>query len=157
MISDTAATLAALRKLLLLILLVGMTGTLTELFLLDHVEDFSQLIPLGLIGAGYLVLGWHGVRRSRGSIAAVQVVMLLYIVSGALGMYLHYRANVEFQHELEPELSGSNLLWKVLRAKAPPALAPGVMAQLGLIGFAYAYRHPAFAPGRRILEENRDE
>ena len=40
MISDTAATLAALRKLLLLILLVGMTGTLTELFLLDHVEDF---------------------------------------------------------------------------------------------------------------------
>ena len=157
MISDTAATLAALRKLLLFILLLGMTGTLIELFLLDHIEDLWQLIPLALIGVGYLVLGWHAIRRSRGTIAAVQIVMLLYVASGALGMFLHYRANVEFQRELEPELSGSNLLWKVLQAKTPPALSPGVMAQLGLIGFAYAYRHPAFAPGRRILEENRDE
>ena len=157
MISDTAATLAALRKLLLFILLLGMTGTLIELFLLDHIEDLWQLIPLVLIGVGYLVLGWHAIRRSRGTIAAVQIVMVLYVASGALGMFLHYRANVEFQRELEPELSGSNLLWKVLQAKTPPALSPGVMAQLGLIGFAYAYRHPAFAPGRRILEENRDE
>ena len=157
MISDTAATLAVLRKLLLFILLLGMTGTLIELFLLDHIEDLWQLIPLALIGVGYLVLGWHAIRRSRGTIAAVQIVMLFYVASGALGMFLHYRANVEFQRELEPELSGSNLLWKVLQAKTPPALSPGVMAQLGLIGFAYAYRHPAFAPGRRILEENRDE
>ncbi len=157
MISDAATTLVALRKLLLCILLIGMTGTLTELFLLNHIEDLWQLIPLVLIGAGYVALGWHALRRSRGSIAAVQLVMLAYIASGGLGMFLHYQANVEFQLEVEPGLSGSNLLWQVLQAKTPPALAPGVMAQLGLIGFAYAYRHPAFAPGGRILEENRDE
>ena len=157
MISDTAATLAALRRLLLFILLIGLTGTLTELFLLNHIEDFWQLIPVVLIGAAYLALGWHAVRRSRGSIAAVQIVMLLFMASGALGMFLHYQANVAFQLEVEPELSGSNLLWKVLQAKTPPALSPGVMVQLGLIGFAYAYRHPAFAAGGRILEEYRDE
>jgi hypothetical protein len=157
MITDTAATLAALRKLLLFILLIGMTVTAAELLLLNHVEDVQQLIPLGLIAVGYVVLGWHALRRSRGSIAAVQIVMLLFVASGAVGMFLHYRANLEFQLELEPELSGSNLLWKVLRAKTPPALSPGVMAQLGLVGFAYAYRHPAFAPGRRVLEENRNE
>jgi hypothetical protein len=157
MISDTAATLAALRKLLLLILLIGMTGTLTELLILRHVEDVLQLIPLVLIGVGYVVLGWHAIRRSRGSIASLQIVMLMFVVSGILGMFLHYRANVEFQLELQPDLSGTDLFWKALEAKTPPALSPGVMAQLGLIGFAYAYRHPAFAPGRRILEENRDE
>jgi hypothetical protein len=157
MISDTAATLAALRKLLLFILLIGMTGTLTELLILRHVEDLLQLIPVVLIGVGYVVLGWHGIRRSRGSIAGLQIVMMMFVVSGILGMFLHYRANVEFQLELQPELSGTDLFWKVLEAKTPPALSPGVMAQLGLIGFAYAYRHPAFAPGLRILEENRDE
>ena len=30
---------------------------------------------------------------------------------------------------------------KVLEAKVPPALAPGVMIQLGLIGLAYTYRY----------------
>ena len=157
MISDTAATLAALRKFLLFILLIGMTGTLTELLILRHVEDVLQLIPLVLIGVGYVVLGWHAIRRSRGSIASLQIVMLMFVVSGILGMFLHYRANVEFQLEVQPDLSGTDLFWKALEAKTPPALSPGVMAQLGLIGFAYAYRHPAFAPGLGILEENRDE
>lgn len=157
MISDTAATVSGLRKFLLGILLIGMTGTLTELLLLRHVEDLLQLIPLALIAVGYAAVVWHAVRRSRISIIAVQAVMLCYVAAGGLGVFLHYRANVEFQLEIQPELSGSNLWWKVLQAKTPPALAPGVMAQLGLIGLAYAYRHPAFAPGRRILEENRDE
>ena len=64
---------------------------------------------------------------------------------------------MEFQLEVQPELSGSTLLWKVLQAKTPPALAPGVMAQLGLIGLAYAYRHPAIAQGATTLEEDRNE
>ncbi len=32
-----------------------------------------------------------------------------------------------------------------MAAKTPPALAPGSMAQLGLIGLAYTYRHPDIA------------
>jgi hypothetical protein len=31
----------------------------------------------------------------------------------------------------------------VMTAKAPPAMAPGAMVQLGLIGLVYCYRHPA--------------
>ncbi len=57
---------------------------------------------------------------------------------------------------MDPALSGSALWWKVLRAKAPPALAPGTMVQLGLIGLAYSYRQPA-VPLRNSLEENRYE
>lgn len=155
--SDAAATLSSLRKVLLGILLLGMAGTMTELLLLQHTEDVTQLIPLLLIGAGYLTVAWNAIRRSHLSISALQIVMLLFVVSGALGMYFHYRANVEFQLEVQPELSGSNLLWKVLQAKTPPALAPGVMAQLGLIGLAYAYRHSALARRPDNLEEDRNE
>ena len=156
-LSESAATLGMLRRVLLGILLLGMAGTATELLLLEHDQDATQLIPLLLIGAGYLVVAWNAVQRSRTSIAALQVVMILFVSSGLLGMFFHYRANVDFQMELEPELSGSNLLWKVLRAKTPPALAPGVMAQLGLIGLAYAYRHPAIVQRRNTLEEDRDD
>ena len=68
--------------------------------------------------------------------------MVLFIASGILGMYLHYRANVEFQREVDPAIAGRELLMKAITAKTPPALAPGSMSQLGLIGLAYAYRYP---------------
>ena len=58
--------------------------------------------------------------------------MLLFLAAGAAGVYYHYRANVEFQRETDPSLAGRALLWKVLQAKVPPALAPGVLVQLGL-------------------------
>jgi len=55
---------------------------------------------------------------------------------------LHYRGSMEFQLEVNPELAGLELFLKVVRAKAPPALGPGAMIQLGLLGLAYAYRYP---------------
>jgi hypothetical protein len=60
-------------------------------------------------------------------------------------MYLHLQANMEFQLELDATLSGWSLLKKSIVAKAPPALAPGAMMQLGLIGLAYTFKHPALA------------
>ena len=145
-----------MRRLLLAILLIGTAGTAAELLLLDHDEDATQLIPLVLLGLGFAAAVWNASARSRGSVVAVQAVMVLFIGSGLLGMYFHYAANVQFQHEMDPSLSGATLWWKVLRAKVPPALAPGTMAQLGLIGLAYAYRQPA-VPRRNFLEENRYE
>jgi hypothetical protein len=131
-----------------------MSGTAVELLLLDHDEGVTQLIPLVLLGLGVAVTLWNASGKSRASVVAVQIVMVLFVASGLLGVYFHYAANVEFQHEMDPALGGSTLLWKVLRAKAPPALAPGTMVQLGLIGLAYSYRQPA-VPLRNSLEENR--
>ena len=145
-----------MRRLLSVILLLGMSGMAVELLLLDHDEDVTQLIPLVLLGFGIAVTLWNAIGRSRGSVVAVQIVMVLFVASGLLGVYFHYAANVEFQHEMDPALGGIALLWKVLRAKAPPALAPGTMVQLGLVGLAYSYRQPA-VPLRNSLEENRYE
>ena len=133
----------AARRILLFILLLGVIGIMAELFLLAHTEDLNQWIPIALGAITIVLSAIVGVRPSRGSIRLFQFVMLLMIISGGVGMYLHLHANMEFQLEMDPALKGLALFKKSIVAKAPPALAPGAMAQLGLIGLAYTFRHPA--------------
>lgn len=135
------------RRVLLLLLLLGLAGVATELLLLNHDEGVMQIIPLGLIAAASIAVAWHGLRPGLGSVRAIQIVMAAMVVAGPLGMYYHYGANAEFQREMDPSIRGLALFWKVLAAKTPPALAPGSMSHLGLLGLAYAYRHPALARG----------
>jgi hypothetical protein len=148
-----------LRRFLLLILLIGMSGTATELILLNHYEDPSQLIPLVLIAGAFAAIAWHLLDRNVVSLRALQMTMVLFIVAGVLGMYLHYLANMEFQREMDASIDGMHLFWKAIAAKTPPALAPGSMLQLGFIGLAYTYRHPAAdrftrgASGADVLEK----
>ena len=135
-------TLDVIRRVLLVILLIGLAGTTIELLLLKHDEGPTQLIPLILIGIAFVAIAWHELRRGTASLRLFQVTMALFVAAGGLGMYLHYRANVEFAREVDPAMAGRALLIKAVTAKTPPALAPGSMSQLGLIGLAYAYRYP---------------
>ena len=135
-------TLDVLRRVLLVILVVGLVGTGIELLLLKHDEEPAQFVPLVLIGLAFAAIVWHAVDRRTTSLRFFQIMMVLFIAAGGIGMYLHYRANVEFQREVDPALKGKELLIKAMTAKTPPALAPGSMSQLGLIGLAYAYRYP---------------
>ena len=113
---------------------------------MSHFEDAWQIVPLALIAMALVILAWHAAARSATSIRALRATMVLAIVSAGIGLMLHYRANAEFQLDIDPSAGGPALWMKVLRAKAPPALAPGVMAHLGLLGLAYTYRHPALRP-----------
>jgi hypothetical protein len=133
-------TLQVVRRILLAILVIGLTGTAVELLLLDHVEDKIQFVPLAAIALGLAALGWHEFRASRASLLAVQVVMGLFLAAGMAGIFYHVRANLEFQREFDPSLRGRALLWQALHSKVPPALAPGVLVQFALIGLAYTYR-----------------
>jgi hypothetical protein len=132
----------AARNILLAILLLGTAGIMAELFLLAHYEDVTQWIPIALGGVTIALSLVVALRPSRGAIRLFQTVMLLLIVSGVVGMYLHLGANMEFQLEMDSTLRGLALFRKSIVAKAPPALAPGAMMQLGLIGLAYTFRHP---------------
>jgi len=131
------------RRILMGTLLLGMLGTTAELLLLGHYEDAKQLIPLALVGMAFAVLAWHAAAGRAASVRALQLMMLLFIGAGLLGSVLHFRSSMEFQLETDPSLRGRKLLSKAMRAKAPPALAPGSMLQLGLLGLAFTYRHPA--------------
>ena len=147
---ETAAV-RGIRRLLLLILALGMVGTGSDLLLIAHYEGEWQLPPLVLIAVALPIVVWLTLRTRPGWLAIVllRVTMVLFMCVGALGVLLHYNGNREFQKEIDPGLSGLPLFVKVMTAKAPPALAPGVMVQLGLLGLVYTYRHPALtAPDR---------
>jgi hypothetical protein len=135
----------AARRILLGIFLFGLAGLSIELWLLEHTEDPYQLIPLVLAAAAFVCGPLVAARPSTGSVRLFQAVMVLLVISGVLGTYLHYQVTTEFQLEMDPTLRGWALFEKAIHAKAPPALAPGSMIQLGLIGLAYTYRHPAIS------------
>ena len=137
------STLAIVRRGLLAVLMVGVVGTGIELFLIEHYEDTLQLVPLISIALALAVLMWHLVRGDALSVRALQAVMALFLVTGAAGLWFHFRGGAEFQLEIDPAQSRWDIFTKVMRAKAPPVLASGVMVQLGLLGLVYAYRHPA--------------
>lgn len=124
---------------LLAILVFGLIGTGVELLFLGHVESLSQFIPLVLIGLGLAAITWHVLAESRLSLRMLRVTMVGLIAAGLLGVILHYRGSVEFQTEVDPSVHGFALFLKAMRSKAPPALAPGVLVQLGLLGLVCTY------------------
>lgn len=135
--------LSAVRRWILVILLLGLIGTGTELLLMRHFEDSWQLVPAVLIAASLPALIGAAVVRRRAFVRILQFVMVLFILSGAIGIVLHCRGKLEFKREVDPALRGMALFWEAMKGIMPPALAPGSMIQMGLLGLAYAYRHPA--------------
>jgi hypothetical protein len=154
------STVTLIRGMLLLALLLGLVGLGAELLFLAHDESAAQIIAPALVAVALAVTIWHIVQGGPASVRALQFTMALFLLAGVLGIGFHYAANVEFQREMDPSIHGMALFWKAMAAKAPPALAPGSMTQLGLLGLTYAFRHPALGhPGhgrrRRVPNDDR--
>jgi len=129
------------RRLALWLLLVGIAGVGLELVLLEHYEDPWQWAPLALLGAGLVVGAALVVRPARWTVQSLRAVMTVYLLAGGVGIYFHLNANLEFERELRPSMAGTELVVETFRG-AMPALAPGAMAQLGLLGLLVTFRHP---------------
>ena len=136
-----------LRRLLLALILLGMLGLMVELLLLEHFEDVLQWVPLAALGIGVALALAVWARPGPGTLRPFQALSALYVAAGVLGVYLHLRGNLEFERESDASLRGLPLLWEALHG-ATPALAPGALAQLGLLGLLLAYRHPALRAAR---------
>jgi hypothetical protein len=149
---DEPQALAAVRRFLLATILLGVAAMDVELLLLGHVEGFGQLAPVVLLACGLAVLVWHAITPRAATVRAVQLVMMLFVVSGVAGIVLHYRGNAEFELEMYPSLGGTELIGKTLTG-ATPVLAPGSMALLGLAGLVHAYQHPRRRAGGGHQEE----
>ena len=141
-------TLVRLRRFVLALFAVGIMDTTADLLLTGHFEDAWQIAPLAVLALSALTLLLHLVRPSPSTIRLHQGVMGLFIVSGLVGTFLHYKANIEFELEMYPGLAGLELWWKAVQGASPPSLAPGAMIALGLLGLIYAYRHPALGSER---------
>ena len=131
--------LVIIRRVILLVLLLGMGGLLAELALIAHYEDVTQWVPLALLAAGLLVVVGDLFLARSWTQLLIQLTMVLVVAAGVLGIYFHFQGSREFQLEMDPEMRGTALVWHVLRAKSPPTLAPASMIQLGVLGLGYAY------------------
>ena len=125
-----------MKKLLLAALLLSLVGTGAELLLLEHTQDWWQLIPVVLIGVGVAATAWFGLTRSTISKLFFRGLMVSFIISGVLGFALHYNGNMAFELEMYPSMKGAELIWETLKG-ATPVLAPGTMIATGLLGWAY--------------------
>ena len=131
---------------LLLVFLLGAIGTGIELLLLGHTEELWQLMPLTLITISVTIALMWFITGERRILRVFQLSMLLWLLAGPLGIVLHYRANVAVERELDPLARGIPLVREALRGTMP-ALAPGTMFQLGLVGLLCTYKHPATTAG----------
>jgi hypothetical protein len=130
--------LAVVRRGLIVILVLAMVGILVELLLIEHFEDTWQLVPLILLGLGLAALAWHVFAPGGASMRVWQLLMTLFIVAGFIGFYMHYAGNVEFELEQTPD-AARWVLFREAMMGATPAMAPGAMIQIGLMGLLYAF------------------
>ena len=140
-----------LRRGLLLIFVLGSLGLGTELLLLGHFEEWRQQIPLALLAFGLVLVAARILYQGAIILRLFRLTMLAFVLGGMVGLWFHLSSNMEFELEMHPTLSGLELLFKALSG-AMPALAPGALVQLGLIGFLYTYQHPALS--REQTKEN---
>ena len=126
---------------MLALIVIGIVGLIAELLLLDHTESFNQWIPLISLAAGLIatIAVWRGPNST--TLAAFKIIMYVFVAAGLLGVYFHFAGNVEWAHERDPDLGGLTLVWKALKG-ATPSLAPGALAQLGLLGLIFAWSSP---------------
>lgn len=147
--------LPLIRHLLFLTLAISLVGTEAELLLLEHFEDWQQYLPLIILGAAILAQLWYLAAKSRASIRTIQALMLTCIAAGVLGVILHYQGNAEFELEITPTMHGWELFKETMMG-ATPALAPGAMIQIGLVGLAWAFRHPGLSRGSSAAESQQE-
>lgn len=136
-------TLHTVRSAVLAVVAFGIVGMSAELLLIGHYADSLQIFPLASAGAALGLIAWAAARPSVAVLRALQFVMLTFIAVGIIGVTVHFLANAELQRGTNPQIAALDLFWTVVETSAPPALAPGVMVQLGLLGLLYTYRHPA--------------
>ena len=154
-VSRTAES--GLRALILALLVFGLAALGIELWALGHYEDSLQIVPLAAIGLTLLLIAWFKFRQGAALLRVLQVVFVLLMSTGAVGIILHYQGNAEFQREIDPTIGGWSLFSTVVDAKAQAAVAPGVMAQLGLLGLIYTYRHPALRAARLVQQGHTED
>ena len=124
-----------LPRFLMAIWVFGLLGVAAELVLLEHYEDIKQLIPFAVIALALAVGGWYWMKPGAGSLRAFRILLLLVAAAGVLGLFLHYRGNVDFEKERDAAIGGTRLLWASLTG-ATPALAPGTMVLFAFLGYA---------------------
>ena len=131
-----------LRNYILGIYFLSGIGLIAELILLEHYEGFWQKLPVVLISVSFIMIIWHVLKNNTFSKKSTQTIMVLMILSGSWGLWMHYSGNTEFELDLHPSVKGFDLFWDAVKG-ATPVLAPGAMVGLGLTGLVFTIMESA--------------
>lgn len=136
----SAEVLRRLRKFLLLLAVLLFAGSLVELWLVGHTEDWLQLIPFALAIAGIVVSCLVLLKPGKITIKALRIWMAVVMLGTLFGIYQHIAGNIAFEREVDPKATTSQLAWQGLGG-GNPLLAPGVLAIAAVLAWAATYRH----------------
>ena len=139
--------LSTIRTVLLWLVVLGSAGTMAELLLIGHHESLTQRIPLILLAASVVLGGATLALPRRALVRVLQLLMVLMLGGGLLGVGLHYSGNEEFELEIYPTMAGMELVSEALTG-ATPVLAPASMSLIGVVGLVFTYRHPSLRAPR---------
>lgn len=149
-----ASAEARLRRFLLATAAVVYVGAAVELALVGHVEGALQLVPFGLVGAGLAAVLWVRASASAASVKTLRLVSAVVAAGSLWGIALHVKGNLEFEREVNPDLSLPDALWEAAQGVSP-LLAPGTLALAAVLAAAATW-HPTAkerAPGRGTAVE----
>jgi hypothetical protein len=134
-------TAQVLRRIVLAIIAFGAVGTVVELLLIGHYKELTQWPPLILLGLTAVGIILMVQKPNPTTLRYFRWLMVVVAASALAGIFFHLHGNVEFKQETNPDLTGLALYWKALKGGIP-VLAPGMMAQMGLLGLAFTFKHP---------------
>jgi hypothetical protein len=133
-------------KALLLILVLGLLGTLGELVLLRHWGGVREIIPFVLVVVAVPVLIWNLATESPSSRTIFQVTMVAFLMAGVAGSWFHFTANIGHEQESNPGLALGAAV-RLAIGGSTPTLAPGALIELGLVGLLLAFLRSHTKPG----------
>jgi hypothetical protein len=133
-------TAQTLRRFALALCVLGVVTTPIELVLMHHYNDKDQIMPFVFFGLAAIGVAAAWFRPNARVLRGVRVLMVLVVLGSGIGVMEHLKANYR-----DATRGGAvpNLIELVLTGVAP-LLAPGILAQVGLLGLAFTYKHPAF-------------
>lgn len=131
-----------LRRFLLATAVATYLAAAVELVLVDHYEEWQQVLPFATIALGLAAAGWAWASPAPASLRSARWAGALAAATALAGVYFHVEGNLGFAREVRPGEGGLALAWDALSG-GNPLLAPGMVALAGVLAAAATYRHPA--------------
>jgi len=136
--------LGRLRKFLLILSGLLMTGTLSGMMFIEHVKEPVQWILVGLCGLGMIGVGVALLWPQRAVLLGLRAGMSVIVVGSVLGGYEHIIGNLAFHNELNAKATWFETFRATLGGPSP-LLAPGVLALAAVLAVAATHRHSVAA------------
>ena len=151
--ATTAGPVELLRRGLILLTVLGVTGTAVELAMQRHWKTAIQLIPwytLAAVAVGVVLLV---ARPRRATVWSVRAIVVVVFVSAGFGVYEHVRANydagpLDFRYTERWTTMSAPARWWVAATNGvgpSPPLTPAVLAQAALCLGLATLHHPSLA------------